>query len=1092
MTPLLIIAGMGLQGLRAQHLPGNERVTLAGKQIAIADVFRSIWEQTGMQAFYNDEQLSSAEKIDVSFRNERLDQVLTTLLKKRRLTWYYREETFVILPVKDPPADAGKDEMMEKEVTITGTVTSQSDNTPIPVASIQIKGSQHGVHTDESGTFTLPVNGPTTLMIRSMGYDPKEITVSNKQPEHLKIRLTPAIKGLNEVLVIAYGTAIRRNLTGSVSRITAEDISQQPVANPLQAMQGRVTGLNIMQTSGLPGSDYKVELRGRNSISSGNNPFYIVDGVPFTATTLSWASDLGTSLGANMSSSPLNLINVADIESIDVLKDADATAIYGSRGANGVILITTKKGRKGPAGAHVSVYTGIGQVGHRVQYLNTQQYLQMRREAFANDGATPSATDYDMHWDSTRYTNWQREMIGGASRIMDAQANVSGGSEHAQFAMGAGYRRESTVYPGSFAYQKGAVSMRASFSTLDENKRGKALFSANYVTDRNQLPSTDLTVLSTVSPNAPRPYDENGVLNWEHGAFDNPYANLLKRYTMNSNNLLASAVLSYEVLPGLQVKTSMGYTRMQMNETQINPIISLNPSYDYASGYSLFADGNISSWIVEPQAIYEKKWQHGKHRSKLNVLAGLTFQQDWRSQRSFLGTGYTSDALLEDMTSAAVLTRLGVVNTQYRYNAAFGRINYILDERYILNLTGRRDGSSRFGPDNRFANFGAAGAAWIFSQEKWLKGLSPFLSFGKLRGSYGITGNDQITDYGYLDTYVVAPLYQDDRGLMASRLYNPAYSWEKNLKLEAGLELGFADDRVLFNVNWYYNRSSNQLVDYTLPGATGFPSIRRNLPALVSNTGYEFELVTTNISRGRFSWSSSLNLSMPRNKLVRFPGLQSSSYNAWYTEGQPLNVFKGAHLLGVDPKTGVYVFEDMNKDSAFTFPGDYTAVKKTGTLLYGGWQNSFQFRNWQLDVLFQYVKQNNFSYLYANVMPGMNANQPVSVLDRWQQPGVNTAIQQYTQSPGSPAGLAFAIAMASSDQMYNDASFIRLKNICLTYQLPAKWLKKCRLKNSQVFLQGQNVFTITRYPGIDPETAAQLETYPPLRSLILGLRFNFF
>ncbi len=979
----------------------------------------------------------------------------------------------------------------KKKLTITGTVISQGDNAPIPVASVQIKGARQGVHTDETGTFSISVNGPTTLMISSMGYDPKEISVSNKQTERLKIRLTPAIKGLNEVLVIAYGTATRRNLTGSVSRITAEDISQQPVANPLQAMQGRVTGLNIMQTSGLPGSDYKVELRGRNSISSGNNPFYIVDGVPFTATTLAWSSDLGTSLGANMSSSPLNLINVADIESIDVLKDADATAIYGSRGANGVILITTKRGRKGPAAANISVYSGIGQVAHKVQYLNTEQYLQMRREAFANDGVTPSITDYDMHWDSTRYTNWQQEMIGGTSHIMDAQARVSGGSDNAQFAVSTGYRRESTAYPGHFAYQKGAVSMRASFSTLDENKRGKAQISAAYVTDRNQLPSTDLTVLSTASPNAPRPYDENGVLNWEQGAFDNPYANMLKRYTMNSNNLLASAVLSYEVVPGLQFKTSMGYTRMQMNETQINPIISLNPAYDYASGYSLFADGNLSSWIVEPQAIYVKKWYHGKHRSTLNILAGLTFQQDWRSQRSFLGTGYTSDALLEDMTSAASLTRLGVVNTQYRYNAAFGRINYILDERYILNLTGRRDGSSRFGPANRFANFGAAGAAWIFTEEKWLKRLSLFLSFGKLRGSYGITGNDQITDYGYLDTYIVAPPYQDDRGLMASRLYNPAYSWEKNIKLEAGLELGFVDDHVLFNVNWYHNRSSNQLVDYALPGATGFQSIRRNLAALVSNTGYEFELTATKSNENGFSWTSSLNLSVPRNKLLSFPGLQTSSYNSWYTVGEPLNIFKGAHLLGVDPKTGVYVFKDLDKDSTFTFPGDYMYAKKIGTLLFGGWENNFQYKNWRLDVLFQYIKQNSYNYLFANATPGMSGNQPVSVLDRWQQTGGNTGIQQYTQSPGSPAGMAF-YAVMNSDHRYGDASFIRLKNICLSYQLPAKWMKKYRLNNSQIFLQGQNVFTITRYPGIDPETAAQLETYPPLRSLVLGLRFNFF
>jgi TonB-linked SusC/RagA family outer membrane protein len=1079
--PVLVIAGAGITTLKAQMPVGREPVTLVGKQMPFSDIFRAIWEQTGKQAFYNDEQLSSTERLDVNFRKVPLNKVLKTLLSHRRLSWYYREETFVIMPERRGAGMAGNN---GDSITVSGIVTGPGD-TPVAGATIQIKGSRRGVPTNETGVFTLSVRKPATLLITSMGYKSKVISIKSAVRERLNIRLEPAIKGLDEVLVIAYGTAVRRDVTGSISRITSADIEQQPVANALQAMQGRVTGLNIIQTSGLPGSNFKVELRGRNSINSGNNPFYIVDGVPFTATSLSWPLDTDIGLGANASSNPLNLINVADIESINVLKDADATAIYGSRGANGVVLITTKKGRIGKAKADVNIYTGIGHVAHRPQYFNTQQYLQMRQEAFHNDNEIPRVTDYDMFWDSTRYTNWQKEMLGGTASITDAQTTVSGGTANAQYAVGLGYRRETTVYPGDFAYQKAAASIRATFTS--DNKKAKATIIANYVADRNNLPYTDLAVYATTPPNAPPSHDAFGDLNWEDGAYDNPLANVLRRYKSTGNNLIASAVLNYELLPGLQLKSGLGYTRMQMDEIQTNPLISLNPSFGNQNGYSLFANGSISSWIIEPQAIYERKLGNGK----LSMLVGMTFQQDLRNQKAFFATGYTSDALLEDMTSAAMLTPLGVVNTQYRYNAVFGRINYKWRGKYIASLTGRRDGSSRFGPNNRFAGFGAVGAAWIFSEEKWMKAAVPFLSFGKLRGSYGVTGNDQITDYGYLDTYSPAPQYSYDRGLYPTRLFNAAYGWEKNIKLETGLDLGFANDRVLFTVNWYRNRSSNQLVNYPLPGVTGFPFIRSNLPALVENTGIELELSSVNVKNEMLGWTSSVNISIPSNKLVSFPGLAISSYNKQYTLGEPLNIFKGFKLEGVDPKEGTYFFRDMNGDGRITSPHDYTYTRQIGAVYYGGVQNTLQYRNWQLAILLQFVKQDNYNYLYTySLAPGGPVNQPVTVLQRWQEPGDETRIQQFTQAAGSSAAAAFAMAR-SSDQIITDASYIRLKNFSLSWQFPEKWLRKLHLRNSQLFVQGQNLFTLTSYPGIDPETAARQEVYPPLRTLVMGLRCSF-
>jgi TonB-linked SusC/RagA family outer membrane protein len=1068
--------------------PGDTRVTLVAKKIRIADIFNAIWDQTGYQAFYNDEQLSSAERLNVKFRNDRLNKVLRFLLKKRHLTWYFREETFVIMPAKEGDnTDEDEDPDIDR-LNIQGMVTNPG-NMPIPGATVLVKGARRGVTTDETGAFTLTVDKTATLVVSSMGYNPKEIPLEEENSEHLNVRLSPAVTGLNEVVIIAYGSAIRRDLTGSVSRVTAADIAQQPVSNPLQAMQGRIMGLDIMPVSGLPGSDFKVALRGRNSISSGNNPLYIIDGVPLTATPLTWSLSDNAGLGANNASSPLNLININDIESIDVLKDADATAIYGSRGANGVVLVTTKKGRRGEAQAGVNVYTGIGQAAHQVPYLNNAQYLQMRREAFRNDGAVPGPSDYDMHWDSTRYTNWQQEMIGGTSHITDVQGAVTGGSENALYAVRGGYRRETTVYPGDFAYRKATVSIHATFTTRDPGKRGKAVLMAAYTGDRNQLPAIDLAALSNTPPNSPPVYNRFGGINWQNNTFDNPYASLLRRYTANGSNLLAGAVLSYQVLKPLQLITSFGYTHMQMDEMQVNPLSSLNPASAATEGYSYFASGNLRSWIMEPQLVFKDTlWNNGI----ITTLAGATFQQDVRSQQCFLGTGYASDVLLEDLTAAGTITPMGVVNTKYRYTALFGRINFAWQHKYIVNLTGRRDGSSRFGPGNRFANFGAAGLAWIFSEEAWLKN-SHVLSFGKLRGSYGITGNDQITDYGYLETYSSAPVYQGARGLYASRLYNPSYGWGQNVKLEAALELGFLENRILVTVNRYHNRSSNQLVSYTLPGTTGFDNVRRNLPAIVDNTGWEFDISADIIKSENLTWTNSLNMSIPRNKLVSFPGIETSGYNNTYTTGQPLNIFRGAQLEAVDPATGVYRFRDLDGDKNFSFPADYIYTKRTGTLLYGGWQHRLQYKRWQLDVLFYFVQQQRYNYLYTNSLtaPGGPVNLPAAMLDRWQQPGRQTGIQRFTQDPASPAGMAYSYAL-NSDQTITGASFIRCKSLNIAYQLPARWLQRLRIKDSRFFIQAQNLFTITGYKGVDPETAAQAIIYPPLRVCTMGLRLSFY
>jgi TonB-dependent starch-binding outer membrane protein SusC len=429
-------------------------------------------------------------------------------------------------------------------------------------------------------------------------------------------------------------------------------------------------------------------------------------------------------------------------------------------------------------------------------------------------------------------------------------------------------------------------------------------------------------------------------------------------------------------------------------------------------------------------------------------------------------------------------------NTLYHYQAVFGRVNFGWGDKYILNLTGRRDGSSRFGPDRQFSSFGAIGGAWIFSKEAFIKDNLPFLKYGKLRGSIGITGNDQIGDYKYLNTYSLYPFpYQGQTGLVPTQLYNPDYSWETNRKSELGLELGSLNDRIIVMASFYHNRSSNQLANYTLPIQTGFSGIIQNVPALVQNTGWEYQLNASIIKTRDFTWDASLNVTFAHNKLLKFPGLSSSGYASKYEIGKPLNIVKLIHSTGVDPQTGVFQFTDKNGHitSTPTFPDDYTVVKDLTPAYYGGFNNRLQYKGLSLSVFFQFVKQEGFNYTYNNTTPGSMTNQPIDVLSRWRKPGDITNTQLYTTT--NPGSTAYNYYSSSSDGAVSDASFIRLKNAALSYSFPMKWSSRIKAELIRFYLQGQNLITVTNYKG-DPEIKSSFKL-PPLKMVTAGVQLIF-
>ncbi|WP_202704131.1 SusC/RagA family TonB-linked outer membrane protein [Flavobacterium sp. UGB4466] len=970
---------------------------------------------------------------------------------------------------------------VSQQQTITGTITDGI--TPLVGVTIKLKGTTTTVVSDFDGKYSIAAQTTDILIFSYLGYKTIEITIANRKI--IDVKMHDDTTSLQEVTVNAgYYKVKDKERTGSISKISSKDIEKQPVTNMLAAMQGRMAGVSITQNTGVAGGDFNIQIRGQNSLrSDGNRPLYIIDGVPYSSDAV--GSDL-TGIVLPGPTSPLNSINPADIESIEVLKDADATAIYGSRGANGVVLITTKKGKEGKTKFTANVSGGFGSVTRLMELMNTQQYLQMRREAFINDGIPYGPTDYDVNgtWDQNRYTDWQEVLIGGTAEMSNVQASISGGSSGTQFLINGNFHKETTVFPGNYNYRKG--NLHANLNHESENKKFHINFSMGYTAQKNKQPGIDITQQAILlPPNAPALYDVQGNLNWENSTWNNPMSNLEGKYISKSNDLFANSLLSYNILPNLIAKTSFGFTDTRFDDSRTQPSTMYDPAYGLGSEYSSLYVNNTTrkSWIIEPQISWSKKLGKGK----TEVLIGSTFQQQTANQLVQEASGFSSNSLIYNLSSAFNVFDLVHNESVYKYQAFFGRVNFSWNERYILNFTGRRDGSSRFGPGRQFASFGAIGSAWLFSNETFVKENLSFLSFGKLRASYGTTGNDQIGDYQFLDTYGSSGNnYGGINGLEPTRLFNPNFGWETNKKLELALEAGFLKDRIFITAGWYNNRSSNQLVGIPLPATTGFNSIQANLDATVQNRGIELTLRTVNFQKESFNWTSSFNVTIARNKLLSFPDLKGSTYENQYVIGQPLNIKKLYHYTGIDPMTGIYQFEDFNKDGLITSPQDKQAIRDLNPKYFGGFQNTITYKNWQLDFLFQFVNQLNYNGSYTTGLPGAMANQPVGVMSHWQNPGDNATYQQYTTGVNSEAMDAF-YKFYASDAMITDASYVRLKNLSLSYTIPEQWLKgvKCRL----VF-QGQNLFTITSYKGADPESRFTT-SLPPLRVFTTGLQLTF-
>jgi TonB-linked SusC/RagA family outer membrane protein len=1095
---LIIFLLVGICVVQAKGVSQN-KVTLTEKDAPLERVLTEIGKQTGMGFTYTTD-IRTANKVDISVKNALVEEALDICFKNQPFTYAIVKNTIVVKTRQSPQPFAAVQGDPGKLINAHGFIYNEAGQ-PLAGADVIVKNTRRGSVTNAKGEFeiaSVPEGGE--LVISFIGYTSQTVKVS--EVKDMQVYLTVAKNELDKVVVQAYGTTSQRIATGNIGTLRAEEIARQPVMNVLEALQGQVPGAIVTNTSGFASGQVKVEIRGRNTINPDfpSDPLYIIDGVPLTVLDVSGSSSYSQGapgfIQSGISSdaggqSPLFSIEPSNIESIQVLKDADATAIYGSRGANGVILITTKKGKAGKSSFELNAYTGQTFITRTYDMANTQQYLAMRREALYNDGY-PISPNYapDIYFgDSTRYTDWQKYLNGKMGSASDINASLTGGNVTTTFRISAGYHYQRDMTAVSGGNNRAAFLLNLNHKSF--NQRLTLSLSANFSYSKtNQISSPGSP---NMAPDAPPIYDKFGRINfpeWDkfYGSQNaNPFGTLLQTYSSSANFLTSNFQLSYEILKGFTGKISLGYNNAQDYQVNYVPVAAADPATGPIGTSNLGTSFNYNV-IAEPQLELNTHWGIGK----FSALAGGTAQKASTSGTWLQGTGITNDAVIEQINGAP--TKFFNYNGgQYRYAGIFARLSYNIADKYIVNLNGRRDGSSRFGPGKQYGNFGSIGAAWVFSEENWIKRNLGFISFGKIRASYGLTGGDQIGDYQYLTQWQfgLTP-YNGMLPLTPIKHTDSVFHWQRNKKLEIGLELSVFRDWTSLSVSRYINRTNDQLVAFPTPIFTGFGNVTTNSPADVENSGWEFILRSKIVDGTKFRLSTRFNIGINRNRLISYPNIEQSPFRGRFIIGQPLNIQRLLHCTGVDPQTGLYTFEDKNKDGQITFdqtgkaPDDSHPVDLTPKYD-GSLTVSTSYNKIELDMMFYFIKRVGSTAASALDYPGDATNQPLEVIqNHWQKPGQIAEYAKFTTNPSDNSWSYYRI----SDGSLTDASFIRMQNLALSYSISGKRWQKGGVNEIKLSVRAQNIFVITSYKGSDPEVRS-FSSLPLPRIITGGISFKF-
>ncbi len=1059
----------------------QSRVNVDLKNSRIEALIKVIESQTQLGFLYDEDYLKNTKPISMSAKNETVENVLKAALEGTGLGFEIDHNTILIkpLPVEAAPAVSN--------LPIKGKVTDTKGNT-LPGANIRIKGTTKGTITDMDGNFSFEATKGDVLIISFIGYASQEVKVGD---EPIDVALVAIVAGLDEVQVIGYGTITKHDNTGAVSTMKTDDIIKQPKSNFAEALEGKMTGVVVTNSDGAVGSGVNIQIRGLNSIGSGSTPLFIVDGVIIDGG--STQKNLGSYIH---STSPLNSINPNDIASIDILKDADATAIYGSRATNGVVLITTKRAQFGKTKVNVDMNTGFNQATYLPKLLNTEQYVALRKEAYALDNKTPSlarAADLmdQAPWVKGAYTDWTKYEMGNSAPFTNVNANISGGDKSLNYYFSTGYMKQNDIQPGD-PYQE-RISSRLNVNSLGFNDKLETSIAIQYSTDKikpSRVATNYTGGTKLLPPNFPL-YAADGNYYWGSSQsfyFSNPEAALTSKAQSVTNDFLGSVNFVYLLYKGLKAKALFSYDN-QSNESESEfPSSAVNPYYaaDPTSSSSFM---NYKSMNFEPQLTYDGEFLDGT----IDALLGSTWFKSTTSNKGVDWIGFSGDEFMGSWDFANAYSYKSSSENDVRFRSYFARLNYNWEKKYILNLSYRRDGSSKFGPNYKWGDFGAVGGAWIFSNESYVKNTLPFLSFGKLRASWGVTGNDQIADYQYLNLYGADNVaYGTKVGLNTQYLYNEDIHWEQTKKLEAALEFGLFKDRISGSVAWYRNRTSDFLVSAPTASQTGFSSFVSNFKGIVQNKGWEFELHTRNIVNENFQWKTNINFTIAKNSLYKYDDLAGSEYSTMYEIGKPLDIIRSFSVDSISKVNGYAKFRDVNKDGKLSFPNDYVTIGSRTPRAYGGMENVFTYKSFEFGFTITCAQQLVTNWYYNSSLPGRAANSSTLLLDNyWQKPGDDAIYPRLTTGLVSNANVVNLRYSTLSNMAYNDILWFRLNNVSLKYTLPVSLVKKGGLSNASVYVRGQNLLFYSPVDlGKDPQQMS-LQSGTPLKSWLFGIQLSF-
>ena len=964
---------------------------------------------------------------------------------------------------------------------LSGTVTDES-GMPLVGVSVVIKGTNKGVATDFDGKYSLTdVPKGAVLQFSSVGYQTTDVKANNSQ---LNIKLAEATQNLDEVVVVGYGTQKKGDVTTAITSVKTKDLEQRPVISAAQAIQGRAAGIQVVQPNGAPGAGLAVRIRGNTSISASNDPLYVVDGIP--------VQDI-SSIAPN------------DIESMQVLKDASSAAIYGSRAANGVVLITTKQGKRNEPKVSVNTYIGVSEIAKKIPSLNTQQYYELMNETKAVATATLAGL--------TDKTDWYKETFR-AGFTQNTQLSVSNASDNTKYYLSAGHTKEDGIIRSSF-FERYNVRLN-----LEAKMRQWLTFETNlsYADYESNGIISGLganragVVLSVINtPHyAPIWSEKTGEEGWYYYDFkganlSHPVENISRRADnlLKNNRFVGSGSAIVQLMKGLRYKSTLAIDRLSSKENRFtDPKLTSYGRRNYGEA----ADIRKNNTLLTFDNILTFDKTFGKHN--LSLLGGTSFTNAKMDASEMYATHFlTSD--IKTLNAANKIGQGSITNAEeWSMMSYLGRLSYNYDSKYLLTANFRADGSSKLAPGKRWGYFPSVSVGWRLSRESFLSNIE-WLSELKLRGGWGQTGNQAgISSYAYLQRYKIARQNWWGNGANANAMItltpnsfsNPNLTWETTTQSNIGLDVALFKNRLAFAIDAYIKNTTNLLMEVPLPATSPVPSIYRN-EGEMTNKGKEFSVDSRNLT-GELEWNTNFNISLNRNKLNKL-SLQKVYYYAStseatseqvvrITEGQPLGKFWGLISEGVDPQTGDIKYKDLNGDGRITV-SDKTYIGDPNPDFTFGFTNDFSYKNFTLSVFFQGSYGNDIYNASRIETEGMydGKNQSTAVLNRWKKRGDITDIPRAVKGTDN---------IKASSRWVEDGSYLRLKTLTLAYNLPTQALQQYGIRKVQPYLTAQNLWTLTNYKGFDPEVNEGLSgptmgidwgTYPQTKSFIFGLNIEF-